>query len=150
VGANKNKIYSPLAPPHKARENGIRILSADPYSWPYNGELNPQNTALIIIDMQNDFCGKGGYVDKMGYDLSYLRAPIQPIQKVLAVAREKRYFVIHTREGHRVDQSDLPENKHWRSKRIGAEIGHQSFLGKLLTRGEKGWQIIPELSPIEG
>jgi biuret amidohydrolase len=43
-----------------------RYVAADPYPWPYNGDLRPQNTALIVIDMQTDFCGKGGYIDLLG------------------------------------------------------------------------------------
>ena len=61
-----------------------RYVVADPYPWPYNGDLRPANTALVIIDMQTDFCGVGGYVDKMGYDLSLTRAPIEPIKRTLA------------------------------------------------------------------
>src|SRR6266566_4479612 len=43
-----------------------KYIAADPYPWPYNGDLRPANTTLIVIDMQTDFCGKGGYVDRMG------------------------------------------------------------------------------------
>ena len=87
-----------------------RFVAADPYPWPFNGDLRPGNTALIIIDMQTDFCGVGGYVDKMGYDLSLTRAPIEPIRRVLLAMRKGGFPIIHTREGHRPDLSDLPEN----------------------------------------
>ena len=56
---------------------------------------------------------------------------------------------IHTREGHRADLSDLPDLKAWRARRAGV-IGGSGPLGRILVRGEDGWQIVPELTPRRG
>jgi biuret amidohydrolase len=125
-------------------------VKANPYAWPFDGTWSPQDTALIIIDMQTDFLQAGGYCDQMALDIGLTSSAIGPTRVVLERMRALGFTIIHTREGHRADLADLNDNKRWRSARIGAEIGCPGPCGRLLTRGEPGWDIVPELYPIAG
>jgi nicotinamidase-related amidase len=127
-----------------------RLVAAEPYQWPFDGSFMPASTALLLIDWQVDFCGPGGYVDRMGYDLSLTRAGLVPTAKVLAAFRDWGGLVVHTREGHRPDLSDCPANKLWRSRSVGAGIGDPGPKGRVLVRGQPGWEIVPEVAPREG
>ncbi len=128
----------------------LGTVTADPYNWPYDDAIEPARTAIMCIDWQTDFCGEGGYVDRMGYDLQLTRSGLEPTARVLSAARARGFTVVHTREGHRPDLSDCPANKLWRSKQIGAGIGDPGPAGRILVRGEAGWEIVPEVAPIEG
>lgn len=111
--------------------------------------MNPAlaHAALLVIDMQRDFCAPGGYADQAGLDIERLRAPIEPIRQLLLAARRCGLFVVHTREGHRADLTDLPETKRRRAEASGASIGSSGPMGRLMVRGEYGNDLIDELQP---
>lgn len=108
------------------------------------------NRALLVIDMQRDFCSPGGYAEQAGMDIQRLRSPVPRIRRLLEMARADGCLVIHTREGHRTDLSDCSPAKMARSVTAGAPIGSQGPMGRLLVRGEYGHDIIDELAPRAG
>ena len=120
-------------------------IAAEPYPF----ELAPSRCALLIIDMQRDFLEPGGFGAALGNDVAMLRRAIEPTRRVLAVMRDRRMPVIHTREGHRPDLADLPPAKRERG-RLATRIGDLGPMGRILVRGEPGHDIVPELAPIAG
>jgi nicotinamidase-related amidase len=116
---------------------------------PYDYTFDPSTTALVVIDMQRDFVDPGGFGESLGNDVAQLRSTIEPLKAVLAGTRAAGLTIIHTREGHLSDLSDLPTAK---LNRGGAslKIGDSGPMGRILIRGEYGQGIIDELAPAEG
>jgi biuret amidohydrolase len=139
-----------VATPTLLSPKGLTIPS-DPYDWPFDGPCSLASVAILVIDMQVDFCGQGGYIDSQGIDLANTRGAIGPISALLTAARKHAdILIMHTREGHRPELVDLPANKRWRSKRVCPGIGEMGPCGRILVRGEPGWELIPELQPKSG
>ena len=111
--------------------------------------LSLDRTALVVIDMQRDFLLPGGFGETLGNDVSQLATVVPPLQRVLAAARAAGMPVIHTREGHRPDLSDLPPAKHRRGL-PSLRIGDPGPYGRILIRGEYGHDIVDELAPLPG
>ncbi|KAF7189477.1 Peroxyureidoacrylate/ureidoacrylate amidohydrolase RutB [Pseudocercospora fuligena] len=127
-------------------------VNAEPYAWPHDGQLDAQTTALVVIDMQRDFCEEGGYLSQQGYDIGNTRAIIPNIKRLLASCRTEGFPIFYTREGHRADLSDLSTRELFRSRNnpSGLGIGDEGPLGRLLVHGEAGHDIIKELYPQQG
>jgi nicotinamidase-related amidase len=123
----------------------MRAINAEPYPF----DLDPAHAALLIIDMQRDFLEPGGFGAMLGNDVGELRRTIEPNRRLLAAWRAAALLVIHTREGHRSDLSDLSPAKKARG-RTATTIGDEGPMGRILVRGEPGHDIIKELYPIAG
>ena len=116
---------------------------------PYPFEFNPAAVALLVVDMQLDFLQPGGFGEMLGNDVALLRRAIAPTRRVLDAFRARGMTVIHTREGHLPDLSDLPPTKKARGH-LKTGIGDAGPMGRVLIRGEPGHEIIPELAPAPG
>jgi len=113
---------------------------------PFAFDFDLDTTALLIIDMQRDFCAAGGFGESLGNDVTPTKSIIPTVERILTAARDKGMFIIHTREGHRPDMSDVPAAKLRRSPAIGQE----GPMGRILIRGEYGHDIVDELQPHPG
>jgi nicotinamidase-related amidase len=122
----------------------MRTIKAQPFDF----QFDPRTTALVVIDMQRDFVESGGFGEALGNDVSIVRRAIEPCAALLKSAREAGLLVIHTREGHRDDLSDCLPAKRTRGGKTF--IGEQGPMGRILVRGQKGHDIIPELAPLPG
>jgi nicotinamidase-related amidase len=120
------------------------VVAARPYPF----ELDPERTALVVIDMQRDFIEKGGFGDSLGNDVARLEAIIPATARLIALFRRKGWPIIHTREAHKPDLSDCPLSKIRRGN-PSLHIGETGAMGRLLIAGEPGNQIVDALAPVE-
>ena len=127
--------------------NWSPLTASRPYNWPLDGDWSAGDTALIVIDMQNDFLNPNGYFGQMGYSLEHTRAAIKPTQSLLSAARQQGLPIIYTLESHLPDLADLNPTKQARAEAIGTPIGQSGPMGRFLVQGEPGSQVVPELAP---
>ena len=116
---------------------------------PFDFAFERSSIALVVIDMQRDFVEPGGFGASLGNDVSLLQAIIPTVRRLMDGFRGAGLPVIHTRECHRPDLSDLPDAK--RSRGAPAlRIGDPGPMGRILVAGEAGADIVPELAALPG
>ncbi len=114
-------------------------ITARPFNYPYDGNLDPAVTALLVIDLQVDFLSADGYFARKGYDPAPLRAIIPNVNALIAAARRAGCTIIHTRQGYRADRADMTPYEVWRRKRAGIDDT------QVLLRSSPGYEIVPEI-----
>jgi nicotinamidase-related amidase len=114
-------------------------ISARPFDYPYDGNLDPAVTALLVIDLQVDFLSSDGYFARKGYDPAPLRAILPKVNAVIAAARQAGCTIIHTRQGYRADRADMTPYERWRRQRAGLDGTD------VLLRSSPGFEIVPEI-----
>jgi nicotinamidase-related amidase len=128
-----------MPPLRRPSTPGEIFVPARPFDFPYDGRLDPASTALLVIDLQEDFLSPDGYFARKGYDPTPLRAIIPPVNRVIGAARRAGCAVVHTRQGYRADLADMTPYERWRRRRAGLE-GTQ-----VLLRSSPGFAIVPEI-----
>ncbi len=116
---------------------------------PFPFEYGIDHVALLCIDMQRDFCLPGGFADSLGNDLNNIAPCIPVIARLQQAFRMCGLPVIHTKECHRPDLSDLPTAKRNRGN-PPMKIGDTGPMGRILIDGEEGTDFIEQNAPIEG
>jgi biuret amidohydrolase len=123
----------------------MKTIAAQPFDYTFD----QAHTALIVIDMQRDFIEPGGFGHTLGNDVTLLRKIVPTVGRLLDAFRIAGLPIIHTRECHKPDLSDLPRAKHLRGK-PAMRIGDPGPMGRILIAGEPGADIVPELSAKPG
>jgi len=123
----------------------MKTIAAQPHDFTFD----PAHIALIVIDMQRDFIEPGGFGATLGNDVTLLKRIVPTVARLIAAFRAAGLPVIHTRECHKPDLSDLPPAKHLRGK-PSMRIGDPGPMGRILIAGEPGADIVPELAAAPG
>jgi nicotinamidase-related amidase len=118
---------------------------------PQNIVIDAHKTALMIVDMQNDFCCKGGWLDSRGIDVSPNRKPIEPIIRLVAALRRQSIPIVWVNWGVRKDLLNIhPSLRHAHSPR-GDEPGLAEPVpgtrSEVIARGSWGAEVVDEIHP---
>jgi nicotinamidase-related amidase len=132
-----------------AREVRAARIAAEPQSI----VVDAHKSALLVVDMQNDFCTKGGWMDAMGIDVSPNRAPVEPLQRLLRVFREKGMPVVWVNWGVRKDLLNISPSLRHAHNKSGQGINLCEAVpgtrSEVLRKGSWGAQVVDELDPGE-
>src|SRR5439155_10813498 len=113
-------------------------------------------TAVVVVDMQNDFGAEGGMFHRAGVDISSIQQAIVPTARVLAAARKSGVTIVYLKTEYRPDLSDLGpvDSPNWialKRSRVGERVTTPDGTeGHIMIRETWNTQIVCELVPEPG
>jgi ureidoacrylate peracid hydrolase len=115
--------------------------------------VRTDNTAVIVVDMQNAYASEGGYLDLAGFDISGARRVIEQSAKVLETARAAGLPIIYFQNGWDADYVEAggPGSPNWhKSNALKTMRKRPELHGKLLARGGWDYALVEALEPKAG
>jgi ureidoacrylate peracid hydrolase len=141
--------------PRRIKHQAVKFVTLDGKPAPVKMDL--AKTAVIVVDMQNDFGSKGGMFDRAGIDISMIQKAVAPTANVLAAARRAGIKIIYFKMGYLPDLSDLGSHdsvnraRHLQIMHVGtAMTAPDGRKSRILIRDNWGTDIVPELQPQTG
>jgi ureidoacrylate peracid hydrolase len=116
-------------------------------------EIDLSATAVIVVDMQNDFVSKGGMMDRLGIDISMIRKAVPPTASVIVAARQLELKIIYLKMGYRQDLSDVGpvDSPNWTAQHwagVGTKVNTpEGHVGRILVRDTWNTAVVAELKP---
>src|SRR6266850_2473663 len=151
VGGTGEQIASAVQMNSRTQNAKSRPVKIDAKPEPIT--IDAAKTAVLVVDMQNDFGAKGGMFDRAGIDISMIQQAVGPTARVLAAARHTGLKIVYLKMGFRPDLSDLgpadsPNGMRHRRLGVGETVrGPNGTNGRILVRDTWNTDILPELAP---
>ncbi len=137
------------------KTSGMKKILIDAKPEPIT--VDAANTAVIVVDMENDFGAKGGMFDRAGVNISMIQKAVGPTAKVLSAARNADIKIIYLKMGYHEDLSDIGAEespnrvRHMQFMHVGDTItAPNGSKSRMLIRDNWGTDIVPELKPQDG
>lgn len=116
---------------------------------PLKEKVEPQRAALCVVDVQNDFCSPGGFMDREGQDLGPVRAMLPLLDELIHLARERDVAIIYTQASYGV-AGDPYLSPSWLDRAARVNRGGAYVDYPVCREGDWGFELIKELPVLDG
>jgi ureidoacrylate peracid hydrolase len=138
-----------FTPPNSQQDPNHVILQASPESL----SMDPSQTAVIVVDMQNAYASPGGYVDVAGFSIDGARSAISNAKTIIETARAAGMLVVYFQNGWDASYTlagGPGSPNYWKSNALKTMRARPELQGTLLAKGTWDYQILDELQPQPG